>query len=76
LPKTTRSNGTVDLLELRPKGQVLAVYGTEKELPQLDTGDNGQYKVNDRVEPFRQLVTMSRVVYMKNVTYLLAQNQR
>jgi hypothetical protein len=35
---------------LRPKGEVLTVQGSKEELPQLDTSNNRQDKVNDRVE--------------------------
>jgi hypothetical protein len=76
LPQTTRSNGAVDLPELRPKGEIFTVQGAKEELPKLDTRNNRQYKVNDRIEAYKILVERSWVICIKHSTYLLEQSQQ
>lgn len=75
LPQTTRSNGAVDLLELRPKGEVFTVQGAKEELPQLHTGNNRQDEVNDRVKTCTKLDMGSCAISINHLTYLLGQSQ-
>jgi len=51
LPNSTRTDGTIDLAELRPKGDIrVTVQGAEKELPKLHRSQSSQEKINDGVE--------------------------
>jgi hypothetical protein len=52
------------------------VKGAKEELPQLDTGNNRQNKVNDRVEAYNELVLTSWSICIKHSTYLLEQSQQ